>query len=67
MTTRNAIVYKILTMWGYGGLAVGDIDGRNYLVEQAKNKYKRDRTYKRNEAVKHAYRLADIAIESIGV
>ena len=63
MTTTNKVVGRILDHWGYHMVTVGDIDGRNYEANAIK--YQKDKTFKTNEAVKHAYRLADIAIECI--
>lgn len=68
---RNKIALQILLHWGYRNVTIGDLDGRNFEAEFAENRHKswyrpRDRSYKTLEAVKHAYRLADIALECIG-
>ena len=65
---RDKVAFAILRHWGYTNIEVGDIDGRNYKAHHEENKTKRwygakDKSHKTLEAVKHAYRLADIAIE----
>lgn len=64
MTTRNLIAFRILSYWGYGGLTVGDLDGRNY--EDRKFKWEKNKSYKRTQAVIHAFHLSDIALSSKG-
>jgi hypothetical protein len=68
MNLESEIAFSILASWGYYNVQVGDLDGRNHEADYKEHKDKswyrpRDKSHKTNEAVKHAYRLADIAIE----
>ncbi len=70
MNIETKIAFKILEHWGYRNLQVGDLDGRNFNADHEEHKSKqwyrpRDKSYKTNEAVKHAYRLAEIATSCI--
>jgi len=62
MNIESIIASEILSHWGYHNVTVGDLDHRNYTADK---QWSKDKTYKTNEAVKHAYRLADIALRCI--
>lgn len=57
---RNEIAHRILVSWGYFDIRVGDLDPKTYFDRRLGGKNK---SYKTQQAVAHAYRLADIALE----
>ena len=68
LNLRNIIALNILESWGYHNVTVGDLDGRNFEAkrkELSKKSWYRPKnmSHKTQEAVKHAYRLADISIQ----
>lgn len=70
MNVNQTIAREILMSWGYLNVTVGDLDGRNSQAKYEEYKEKqwyrpKDKSYKTGEAVKHAFRLADIAVGCI--